>query len=495
MRLTIWTYNSPVAFKKEKRCNSVADFDDMIWLFVRRLRSDSNWRDKLQKQFDHLLMDEAQDTNRVCWQMINGILAPDNMNMYCVGDPNQSIYGFNGAEPGLFIEYSKNWHGVVPDMYKIQRNHRSVPEIVKLANVLQSKMTRTLPLKMESWRETQGHTGLTKLLKACLAEDIAENMAAEIRHDAHLKKNTILYKDNAILVRASIQIREIEAALVRRRIPYIVRGGRGLLQTEEVRDILAYLRLAANHKDFMALVRAVGVPKRGFGEVALEEAARAAANASEGHPGDLVAACRGVTKLATFIDTIDHIAGFTHIPLTALHKVIQLTRYKDYIREKYKKDPDKLKTKLENIERFVQLVDGLVTGGAMTTEDLVFQLCLDRPKDESDKARIERRYANGQMTEAERDQLLDDYEQARWSCPRYTRRRGWEWKRAYIFGRVEGSIPHRFSCGSEEEISEERRLLYEACTRARTFLCCVSTPYNATAPMIKTSNRAGSWMN
>jgi DNA helicase-2/ATP-dependent DNA helicase PcrA len=378
-----------------------------------------------------------------------------------------SIYGFNGALPRLLKEYSESWRGVTPDLYRIARNHRSVPEIVKLANVLQTKMTRTIPLKMESWRGLNGESGLTKMLTACLSEDIAISIASEIKHDAHLKKNPILYKENAILVRASIQIRELEAELVRRRIPYIVRGGRGLLQTEEVRDILAYLRLAANHKDFMALVRAVSVPKRGFGEVALEKL-RAKANAE--HDGDLVSACRSQAKLSMFLDTIDHISGFTHVPLTALNKVIQLTRYRDYIRDKYKKDPEKVKNKLENIERFIQLVDGLVTGSAMTTEDLVFQLSLDRPKDENDKARIEQRFASGQITQLEREQLLDDLVQGAVVISTIHAAKGLEWKRVYVTNITEGSLPHKFSMGSEEEIEEERRLFYVACTRAKDIL-------------------------
>src|SRR5208282_2252895 len=132
-----------------------------------------------------------------------------------------------------------------------------------------------------------GEKGVTKMLKACLPSDLAATIAQEIYNSNLLKKNPITYRENCVLVRSAIQIRDLEGAFVRLRIPYIVRGGHGLLQTEEVRDVLSYLRLAANPKDFMALVRSSSVPRRGVGEVALEKIRQ---NANVQHDGDLIAA-------------------------------------------------------------------------------------------------------------------------------------------------------------------------------------------------------------
>jgi superfamily I DNA/RNA helicase len=244
-------------FEDEKRKNSVVDFDDMLHLVVRRLRNDPQWKAVLQKQFDHVLMDEAQDTNPVQWEFVNGLLGPDNPNLYVVGDMSQSIYGFNGAVPAILKHYSEEWRGQVPTMYRIAKNHRSQKDIVHLANKIQKTMTHTIPLQMQTFREEDG---LIKKVVACLPQDIANTIAAEIQKEAGRKKEPVLYKENAILVRSAIQIRDIEGELVRRRIPYVVRGGRGLLQTEEVRDILAYLRLASNHKDFIAFIRCCSCP-------------------------------------------------------------------------------------------------------------------------------------------------------------------------------------------------------------------------------------------
>jgi DNA helicase-2/ATP-dependent DNA helicase PcrA len=432
-------------YETEKTRNSVVDFDDMLYLVTRRGETDVVWRGKLQSMFEHVLVDECQDLSPVQWKMVQLLLADDNPNIMAVGDLSQSIYAFNGAVPRLLKDFSENWRGQVPKLYRIARNHRSVPEIVRLANKIQSKMTETIPLKMESWRGLNGEAGTTKLLKAGYPSDIATTIAVEIARDNQSKKTHIPFKDNCILVRSAIQIRDLEGALVRYRIPYVVRGGRGLLQTEEVRDVLAYLRLATNPKDFMALVRAVSIPKRGVGEVALEKI-RTLAN--EKYDSDLVAACSEISKLVQFQQLMRQIQQFKDAPLTALDKILTLTRYRAYVEEKYKREADKVKTKLENLDRFTELISMLTEESDMTTEDLVFQLTVDRPKDDDESGAV----------------TISTIHSAK----------GLEWKRVYVSNVFEGSLPHKWSLGAEEEIEEERRLFYVACTRPQdTLVICL----------------------
>src|SRR5208337_2333617 len=310
----------------------------------------------------------AQDTNPVQWEFVNSLLAPDNMNIYVVGDMSQSIYGFNGAVPQILKDFSENWRGVQPKLYRIARNHRSGQKIVDMANAIQNKMTRTIPLKMESWRGLNGEKGKIEVIRGTMSRDIASEIALEIFKDnekfprdaaavANGQKpreaaaKPISYRENCILVRAAIQIRDIEAELVRRKIPYVVRGGRGLLQTEEVRDVLSYMRLATNHRDFMAFVRAAQVPRRGCGEVALEKI-RATANAL--HDGDLIIAAENDknVKIDAFGGVVRLITQFREDPVAALEQTLSLTQYRTYIQDKYKRDSGKVKTKLENIDRF-----------------------------------------------------------------------------------------------------------------------------------------------
>ena len=435
-------------YEEEKVKNSVVDFDDMIHLVVRRAKEDYVWRSKLERIYEHVLMDEAQDTNPIQWEFINLLLAADNPNIYVVGDMSQSIYAFNGAVPQILKDFSENWRGLHPALYRIARNHRSVPEIVRLANVVQSKMTQTIPLQMESWRGMQGEKGTTKLLKGRIPYEVANTISHEI-YQANSLKNTghIPYKDNCLLVRSAIQIRDLEGALVRLRIPYIVRGGRGLLQTEEVRDVLSYLRFATNTKDFMALVRSASVPRRGIGEVALE---RIRESANQYNDGNLLEAIRGNSKLAIYAEVIDAALANETQPVQALDTVIQLTGYKKYIQEKYSKkgEQDKAATKIENLDRFREMFEGLLEDGHQTLADMVFQLSIDRQSDDDQTGKV----------------TISTIHSAK----------GLEWPRCYVIGVVEGYLPHRFSMGNPEEIEEERRLFYVAITRARD-ICVLCT--------------------
>jgi len=452
-------------FEDEKRKNSVVDFDDMLHLVVRRMRTDAAWKTVLQKQFDHVLMDEAQDTNPVQWEFVNGLLGPDNPNLYVVGDMGQSIYGFNGAVPRILKDYSENWRGLVPTMYRIKRNHRSKRKIVHLANKIQKTMTETIPLQMEVHREEDGDW---RIFRASLPQNCAEVIAQQIKNDASRRADPILFKENAILVRSGMQIRDLEGELVRRRIPYIVRGGRGLLQTEEVRDMLAYLRLVANRKDFSAFMRCCAVPRCGVGEVALN---KLRIEANQRFDGDLIEAAKENERLHNLIGIIDLITEFKEAPITAVEKLLSLFDYRKYVKEKYKKDPDKVKTKLENIERFVMMVTSLTTETTMTLDDLIFQLALDRTKgDETEKQMYDKQLATGELTQMDYDRKMEEIRQGSVTISTIHSAKGLEWKRVYVTNVYEGSLPNRFSMGSEEEIEEERRLFYVACTRARDVL-------------------------
>jgi len=424
-------------YEEEKHRANNLDFSDMLCFFNRRCEQDPVWLAQLHKAFTIVLVDEAQDLSVPQWGVVNGLLAPDNPNLMTVGDISQSIMGFNGSAPHLLKEFSEGWRGRTPILYRIAKNHRSLPRIVYLANHIQAKMVDTVPLRMSTFRGDEENKGTVELTRASLPIDIALLIASEINKDNMRKKGHIAYKDNAILVRSARQIMDIENALVRYRIPYVVRGGRGLLQTEEVRDIISYLRLVANPKDFTALARAVSIPKRGVGDVALE---RIRKTANEKYDGDLIQGCNIIDKLSLFVSAMENIQRYREYPVQALDKIISAMDYNKYIDNKYKKEPDKIKSKLENIERFKELVRGLSEDQKMTTEDVVFQITLERAR-EDDK--------EGQVT-------VSTIHSAK----------GLEFQRVYVTNVVEGSLPHLF-CQSPEEIEEERRLWYVACTRAK----------------------------
>jgi superfamily I DNA/RNA helicase len=425
-------------YEREKAANSVVDFDDMLLLCIRRMETDSPWCTIIQHLFEHVLCDEAQDCSPTHWKFLTGLMAPDNYNFYIVGDVNQSIYSFNGAAPNLMIDFSQGWRNKVPSLYRIGRNHRSVPEIIRMANAIQAKMTMTLPLKMEAWRGTLGDAAI-RTFKASMPSDIAKKIVEEIYAGNRRKTDPITYRENCILIRSKMQIRDLEAELVRWRVPYIIRGGQGLLATEEVRDILAYLRLATNPNDYMALTRAVAAPKRGIGNVALEKIRFA----SKDYEDNLIKAAEAIapTKLQQFLDVINVVVAAKDTPIQAIDAAISLSRYREYIADKYKKDQQKVVTKLENLERLKELIASLVENGGMSTEDVVFQLTMDRADDKTDEGKV----------------TVSTIHSAK----------GLEWRRVYLTNLYEGSLPHKWSMNNEEEIEEERRLWYVAVTRAK----------------------------
>jgi superfamily I DNA/RNA helicase len=427
-------------YEEDKKKASVVDFDDMLHLCVRRGRVDADWRAVISSRYQHVLMDEAQDTNPVQWEFVNMLIADGEMNFYVVGDISQSIYAFNGAQPKLLMDYSNSWRGVVPVMYRIKRNHRSVPEIVNLANAIQRKMTETIPLKMESFRGLNGEKGIIKMTQATLPKDIAELLAMEIWTGA--KKNEIPYKENCILVRSASQIRDIEGELVRLRIPYVIRGGRGFLQTEEVRDILSYLRLAVNPNDFIAFSRAVAAPRRGIGKTTLEKLRQSAV---DNYGDNLITAAResGIDKLAVFVATMTYIQAEAGDAPKALATMLKLSGYLEFLRSKYSGEEHRLKYKLENIMRLMPLFEALALDDCVTIEDVVFRLTMEREEDEGPQGKV--------------------------SISTIHAAKGLEWYRVYVFSVIEGYLPHRFAF-KPEEVEEERRLWYVACTRAKDVL-------------------------
>ncbi len=421
-------------FEQEKIQTNTIDFSDMIWAVIRRMQNDPEWLAKLQTMFEHIIVDECQDTNQPQFTFINGLLGPDNRNLFLIGDIAQSIYGFSGAQPQLIMDFAEDWRGEAPTLYRLVRNHRSVPEVVNFANAIQEKMTsNTLPLKMESFRGLAGEKGWTRILRAENPSEIARRIAHQIGESPRP------LRDYAILVRSSMQIRDIEGELVRARIPYVVRGGSSLLQTEEVRDVLSYIRFATNTRDFSALSRCISAPKRGLGDAALESV-RTLAN--QQFSGDLLLACAASgTKLASFANTIRTILDRAADPIATLNGAIGLTGYIEHLKKKYSKDKEKVEQKIENLARLRMMIEGLTAESDLTTEDLVFQLSLDKTEKDDERGVV----------------TISTIHSAK----------GLEWNVVYVFSVTETQLPHWRSTGSDTELDEERRLFYVATTRAR----------------------------
>lgn len=360
-----------------------------------------------------------------------------------VGDISQSIYGFNGAAPDILYGFIQEWRGIKPTLYKLEDNYRSVPEVVKLANATQRQMTDTVPLQMISKRGERGETGSVKLLRGSFAKDIAQEVAKQIVASFERKRDHLPYKAHTFLVRAGSQIADIESELVRYRIPYVIEGGKGLLQTEEIRDMLAYMKILVNPKDFMALSRAMSVPKRGVGEKSLEQLKQFA---DTKHDGDLLSGglAYNHAKMSIFFQELNELRN-EKSPIKVLAKIVKMTSYPKYLAEKYKKDPDKVMTKMLNIDRLNEIFIGILERTPeLTLDDIIFQLSMNE--------------TGGYATK-------EDEEHGRVTICTVHKAKGREWPLVYLTNVVEGSMPHKWA-NTPEEISEERRLFYVGVTRA-----------------------------
>jgi DNA helicase-2/ATP-dependent DNA helicase PcrA len=352
-----------------------------------------------------------------------------------------SIYGFNGAAPYLIKEFSQDWRGHAPTLYRLVTNHRSVPEIVDFANAIQDHFTNSLPLTMASFREKLGHHGRIRRIRGQDPVEIASKTAS------HILNSDASLNSFAVLVRSSMQIRDLEGEFVRNRIPYVVRGGRSLLQTEEVRDVLAYMRFAINTHDFSALARATAAPKRGIGDVALETLRTLGKHK---FAGDLLLASAATGgKCTSFAEVIRVVQARINNPVDALNAVIQFTGYADFIKRKYVKDPKKVETKIDNLRRLRMMIEGMAADSVMTVEDMIFQLTMEKPKEDDERGAV----------------TISTIHSAK----------GLEWDTVIVNSVVESQLPHWRSTGTDEEIDEERRLWYVAVTRARD-VCFIAIP-------------------
>ena len=357
-----------------------------------------------------------------------------------------SIYAFNGASPEILTGMVESWRGAVPSLYKLEDNYRSLEKIVKFSNGIQQTMTDTVPLTMKHKRDSVEFPGLVRLVQNQTSRDIAQQVAETIAKDNVLKRSSFKFKDNAILVRSKGQIRDVEEALVCRRIPYIIRGGQSLLQTEEARDLFSYLRLIVNPADVTAFGRAVSVPPRKVGIVTVEKL-RKVAEAKYG--GDLaVAAAKGDgVALPAFGDFLIKLRSVESLS-EALLKIINFTDYHELIKDRYRAKRDLIDLKRDNVGKIQEMIAGMVSENpTMTPSDLIFRLTLN--------GKEEAKTEEGAV-------VISTIHSAK----------GLEWPRVYVTNCVEGSLPHQWS-SSAKEVEEERRLFYVACTRAKDalYLC------------------------
>ncbi|MGI9078965.1 MAG: ATP-dependent helicase [Gemmatimonadaceae bacterium] len=254
------------------RESNAVDFDDLLVLPVRVLQENPDRLNAYREQFRHILVDEYQDTNRAQYEFVR-LLGGGHGNVCVVGDDDQSIYGWRGADIRNILDFEKDFPQAV--VVRLEENYRSAPQILDVANAV---ISANLGRRGKTLRATQP-AGERATLVACLDERdearfVAEELLARRRADRDLG-----LRDIAVLYRTNAQSRALEDAMRRHDIPYRLIGAVRFYDRREIRDLTSYLKLIANPSDDEAFLRAIGIPRRGLGETTLEALATRARQA------------------------------------------------------------------------------------------------------------------------------------------------------------------------------------------------------------------------
>ncbi|HYC38724.1 MAG TPA: UvrD-helicase domain-containing protein [Usitatibacter sp.] len=441
----------------DAQCNreGVVDFAELLLRTFETLAKNLNLLQHYQARFQYILVDEFQDTNKLQYKWIK-MLAGTNGCVFAVGDDDQSIYRFRGAEVGNMNDFVRDFG--VTDVVKLEQNYRSQGNILDAANAIIAQNKARLGKNL--WT-SEGKGEQLRVYAAANDHEEAQFVVDEVRA---LKREGMKLSDMALLYRSNAQSRILEHALFRAGVPYKVYGGLRFFERQEVKHAMAYLRLAANADDDTAFTRVVNFPPRGIGARSIEQVQEA----SERGMGSFmhvarsgVVSGRSGTAIAQFVAIIDSIrksAEALRLP-ELIEEILERSRLKEhYAAEKDGQD------RLENLNE-------LINAAALFVEDFEHGL---EPAGESQEDVAAAGTPEQQMLAAflshaslEAGEHEAAAGQDALQLMTVHSAKGLEFSAVFISGLEEGLFPHENSMLEDGGIEEERRLMYVAITRAR----------------------------
>ena len=461
-------------YEKQLRANNALDFDDLLVKTVQLFQMQKDVLEYYQERFRYIMVDEYQDTNTVQFELIR-LLASKYRNLCVVGDDDQSIYKFRGAN----IKNILNFEQVFEDakVIKLEQNYRSTGNILNAANtVIRNNMGR----KDKTLWTDKGEGEKISLRQFDSAYDEAEYIVDEIRKN--VAKGDVTYHDHAILYRTNAQSRMFEEKFVTANIPYKIVGGVNFYARREIKDLLAYLKTVDNGKDDLAVRRIINVPKRGIG---LTSTNRVQEYASRHEIGFYDALCgvdlipdigRGASKLESFVALIEHFkTDAKDLSLSDLmQEIIEETGYVESLRADEGEEAD---ARIENIDELLSKIAAY---------------------EETCEEQNEPATLSGFLEEvalvADIDSLDEDSDYV--ILMTLHSAKGLEFPHVYLAGMEDGIFPSYMTVTADdpEEMEEERRLCYVGITRAEeelTLTCARrrmirgETQYNKMSRFIK----------
>ncbi|TAN41490.1 MAG: ATP-dependent DNA helicase Rep [Nitrospirae bacterium] len=421
------------------------DFDDLLLLTLRLFRECPEVLRRYQERFRYIMVDEYQDTNRVQNDFIK-LLAGEAKNLCVVGDDDQSIYGWRGADPGNILNFGKDFPGAV--IVRLEQNYRSFGHILKAAN---SVITNNRQRMEKSLWTDRGDGPRVHVFKAAGTEDEAEWV---VRRMASIKfEKNLPDEDFAVIYRANIFSRPFEAELRKQRIPYSVVGGTSYFENREIKDLAAYLKIIANPRDNVSLLRIANVPRRGLGTTTLttlSEFGQAgsiplfeAFGKAAAIPGLSPKAVEAAQTFFSLIGRYRELFKKGRDMGGLLKMLIEEINYRKYIGEVYKTAETAFR-KIENLSGFIDSMTHYEsTDPAPSLHGFLETMALEDIMEE----RTEKQ---------KRGVTLISLHSSK----------GLEFPVVFIAGTEEDILPHKKSADSEEGIEEERRLFYVGITRA-----------------------------
>ncbi len=454
-------------YQKSLKENNAIDFDDIINFTIKILNENPDIKEYYSNKFKYVLVDEYQDTNKAQFTLVK-LLAEKNGNITVVGDNDQGIYSFRGADISNILNFERDFKN--SKIIKLEQNYRCTGNILKIANsVIKNNET-----KYEKKLWTENDIGdLPKIYKADNEYDEGRYIVEQIEHLR--RQEGYKYSDFAVLYRMNTQSRAIEDILRREGIPYKVVGGLKFFERKEIKDIISYLRLIQNPMDNLSLIRIINEPKRGIGQASLDKISNIAVENETSmyeiiKNADQYGLNRVFMNSREFIDAIDELRSKKD-DMSISELVTQILKKTGYSKALEEEKTIEAENRIANLEEFLTVAA------------------------EFEKEEVENNLQNfleGMTLSSDIDNIDETQESV--TLMTLHSAKGLEFPVVFLPGMEEGIFPGYKSIGEESALEEERRLCYVGITRAKEdlYLTCSkqrttygSTTYNQISRFIE----------
>ena len=440
-------------YQKRLKENNAIDFDDIINYTIKILMENPDVLEYYSNKFQYVLVDEYQDTNKSQFTLVT-MLASKHGNITAVGDNDQGIYSFRGADISNILNFEKDFPGT--KIIKLEQNYRCTGNILKVANAV----IKNNEVKYDKKLWTENDVGnLPKVFSADNEYDEGRYIAEQIKH--LMMQEKYKYSDFAVLYRMNTQSRAIEEILRREDIPYKIVGGLKFYERKEIKDIISYLRLIQNHADNLSLNRIINEPKRGIGKTSLDKIAIIAEQNNMSmyeiiKNADVYGLNRVFLNSREFIDCIENITAKKD-ELTISELIKKILHDTGYTKALENENTIEAENRIANLEEFLNVAvefeeESAESGLSDFLEGITLSSDLDN------------------VEETDESVTLMTLHSAK----------GLEFPVVFLVGMEEGIFPGYKSIGEQKELEEERRLCYVGVTRAKENLFLTNSKQRTT---------------